>query len=128
MAEEAHIAHADGVGRGALLGLSDPADLVARDVRIETASVAIGHDAIRHLDASFGPRGHRASGAEVDVVGMSGDHEDALDTFVPLGFGHGSRGYVGTKRIRRFTGSATESLTVSDVPSCGGSPSSGATT
>ena len=44
--------------------------------RVATARVAIGHDAVADLKARLGPLRDRAGRAEVDVVGMSRDHQD----------------------------------------------------
>ena len=54
-------------------------DLRAGDVGVEPARVAVGHEAVAHLDPGIGPRFDRPRGAEVDVVGMRHDGEHAGD-------------------------------------------------
>src|SRR5439155_8357603 len=41
--------------------------------------VAIGHDAIGHLDAEPGPNRDRSGGAKVDIVRVGGNDQDLLD-------------------------------------------------
>ena len=92
------VVDADLGGGGGLLGATDSSHLGPRDALVEAAGIAIGDDAVRHGDALGGPGRHRTGGAEVDVVGMGGDHEDAIDR---LGLGHGgmlARPRGGTRR------------------------------
>ena len=79
VAEEPHVRDADRLGRGLLLGAPDPGDLGPGDGRVEATGVAVGAHAVGHLDPGGGPGGHRARGAEVDVVGVGGDDESTLD-------------------------------------------------
>ena len=79
VAEEDDVLDADLLGRGALLGLPDAADLAARHVGVEAAGVAVGADAVRHLDAGVGPGRDRAGGAEVEVVRVGDDDQRPLD-------------------------------------------------
>ena len=64
---------------GGLLGPPDARDLLAGDVGVGAAGLAVGADAVRHLDPGVDPAGDRAAGAEVDVVGVRGDDQHALD-------------------------------------------------
>jgi hypothetical protein len=71
-----------------------PADLGhlhPADRRVGAAGVAVGHEAVVHLDAAVGPGGDAARGAEVDVVGMRDDDQHALDVVVGEE-GHGRDG------------------------------------
>ena len=54
-----------------LLGSADRTDAVARDSGIKAAGVAVGDDAVAHLDTGIGEYSHSARRAEVDVVGVS---------------------------------------------------------
>ena len=99
VAEEDDVLDADGLRGSALLGLPDAGDLAARDVGVEAAGVAVGADAVRHRDARGGPRRDRAAGAEVDVVGVRGDDQGALDLAVLQrrgGSGSGARHAAGS--------------------------------
>lgn len=83
--EELDVGDAHGGRRFALLVLPDSADSRPGHFRIVTASLTVGHDAIRHLTARFGPCGDRAGGSEVHVVGMRYDHQNSLRLFVRHG-------------------------------------------
>ena len=76
------VGDADDLGRGPLLRLPDAGDLRAGDRGVEAACVAVGDNAVRHLDAGLGPRRDGSGGPEVDVVGVGGDHQDAFDVRV----------------------------------------------
>ena len=82
MAEEAHVAHADLLGRFDLFGPPDAGDVGPVDGRVEAPSVAIGADAVDNLDASGRPVCDRAGRPEVDVVRMSAHDEHPLDVVV----------------------------------------------
>ena len=60
-----------------LLLAADGGHLGPGDRLVRAAGVTVGDDAVGHLDAPAGPRRHRAGGAEVDVVGVGGDDQDA---------------------------------------------------
>src|SRR3954468_21072917 len=79
IAEEGHVGHTDCGRRGALLGLSNARDLVARHARVEPAGVAVRHDAVADVDALRHPRRDAAGCSEVHVIGMGGHHQDAFD-------------------------------------------------
>ena len=79
VAEERQVGDADLVRRSRLLSPSDAGDLGARDRRIEAAGVAVGDDAVRHLDAGLGPHRDRPGTPEVDVVGVRHHAQDPLD-------------------------------------------------
>ena len=66
-------------GGGALLGAPNARYVRSWDVRVEAAGVTVGDDAERDRDPLSRPLGQGAGRAEVDVVGVGGDHQDALD-------------------------------------------------
>ena len=68
--------HADAVGRGDLLGPAQRGHLLPREVLVESAGVAVGHDAVDDLDPGLRPACDRSRRAEVNVVGMGGDGKD----------------------------------------------------
>ena len=63
-----------------LLVAAQRSHLRAWDAELRAAGVAIGHDAVGDLDAAVGPHRDRARDAEVDIIGMRHDHEDAFDS------------------------------------------------
>ena len=81
IAQEDQVVDADDLGGGALLGLAQCGHLLARRV-VEAARIAVGRDAVRDLDAGRCPVGDRSGDAEVDVVGMRGHDERALNLVV----------------------------------------------
>jgi hypothetical protein len=62
--------------------VADLGHLRARDPGVGAARVAVGGNAVRHVDAMVGPDRHASCGAEVDVVGMGGHHQYAFDLVV----------------------------------------------
>ncbi len=83
--QKSKVVDADLFRRLGLLSTSHAGDLIARELKIGAAGVAVGADAIDDLDAGVGPGRDGPGGSEVDVVGMRGDDKDALD------FGVGQR-------------------------------------
>ena len=63
-------------------------DVGAADAAVGSAGVAVGDDAVRHLATLGGPPRRAARAAEVAIVGMGDDDEDALGG---VGLGHGRR-------------------------------------
>ena len=55
IAEEAHVAHTDLLGRLDLLGAPDAGDVGPVDSRVEAPGVAVGADAVGDLDTGGGP-------------------------------------------------------------------------
>ena len=82
VAEEAQVGDAERLGGRGLLGPADRRHLRARQVAVVAAGLAVGAQAVRHLDARVGPAGDGAARAEVDVVGVGGDDQDAFDVGV----------------------------------------------
>ncbi len=78
--EEAHVLDADDLRGRDLLVAAQRSHLRAWDAELRAAGVAIGHDAVGDLDAAVGPHRDRARDAEVDIIGMRHDHEDAFDS------------------------------------------------
>ena len=68
----------DRSGCGALLGLADTWDQLARCV-VEATRVATGDQQVRDLDAGVDPACDRTGSAEVDIVRVGEDAEDAFD-------------------------------------------------
>ena len=66
-------------GRG-LLDSPHTGHLLARDRPIGAARVAVGDDAVGDLHACVGPLCRGARIAEVAVIGMGDDHQDAFDS------------------------------------------------
>ena len=54
--------------------------LLARDAPIRSARVTVGDDAVGHRHAGVGPFRGGSRIAEVAVVGVGDDHEDAFDS------------------------------------------------
>ena len=61
---------------------ADAGHVRARDRPVRAAGVAVSGNAVSHLMTGLDPGGHRARGTEVDIVGVGGDDQDALDTGV----------------------------------------------
>lgn len=61
-----------------LLPAADLRQVGAGDGQVEAAGVAVGGDAVADRDAGVDPRGHRAGGAEVHVVGVGDHHQRPL--------------------------------------------------
>src|SRR5712692_8015301 len=80
--EEAQVVHAYLLGCRGLLGVPQRRHVGAGDARVASASVAIGDDAVGDVDAGVGPARDRAGRAEVHVVRMGGDDQDAADLSV----------------------------------------------
>ncbi len=93
IAEEVQLGDADDLRRRRLLGTPRLGHHVTRDVTVEPTRIPIGHDAVHDLDAGVGPRRDAAGAPEVDIVGVRGHDEDALDAFVDVGL-HGVVGHV----------------------------------
>ena len=68
---------ADLLGGRSLLGLPDGRHLGTGDRPVAAARVAVRDDAVADLEAGVGPLRDRAGRAEVDVVRVGGDHQDA---------------------------------------------------
>src|SRR5207245_100113 len=79
VAEELDALDAEHAGGFALLGLAGPGQALGRHRAVARALVAVGRDDVGHLAAVLDVLGHGAAGAELRVVGMRGDHHDALD-------------------------------------------------
>src|SRR5262249_13310218 len=77
--EEPQVVHAD-LARGlGLLAAPQRRHVGARHGGVAAAGVAVGHHAVDDLDPGVGPARHGACGAEIHVVGVGVDHEDATD-------------------------------------------------
>lgn len=76
-AEEVQNGHSDDLGRRPLLVAADPGHLVAGDGVVEATGLAVGDQAIDHLVTLRGQPGRGASAAEVEVVGVGGDVQEA---------------------------------------------------
>ncbi len=57
-------------------------DVTLRDGWVEAAALAVGQDAVGHLDAGLRPLGDRAAGPELGVVGVRDDGQGPLDLLV----------------------------------------------
>jgi hypothetical protein len=79
VAEEAHVVHSDALSRGHLLGPAHGRYLLPGEVLVETAGVAVGHQAVDHLDPGLRPACDGSGGREVHVVGVGGDGQDPAD-------------------------------------------------
>jgi len=79
IAEEPDVLHAHALRRGHLLGLAQGRHPRARERLIKAVGLAIGHDAVGHVDPGFRPSRHGPRGAEIHVVGMRGDGKDPGD-------------------------------------------------
>jgi hypothetical protein len=90
VAQERDVGDADHLGRRPLLRLADLDHRGARHGEVEAAGFAAGADAVRHLDARVGPARDGSRAAEVDVIGVRGDDQDAFHTFVAafIALGH----------------------------------------
>jgi hypothetical protein len=77
IAEEDEVGHAHFGRRRRLFGPADTGDLAPRHGRVEAAGIAVGHDAVGDLSPGVGPGGDRSGHPEIDIVGVSGDHQDA---------------------------------------------------
>ena len=75
IAEEAHVGDAEDLARRDLLRAPDAGNLRTRHVGVESARIAVGHDAVGDLGPLGDPRRHGACRAEIDVVRVGGDHE-----------------------------------------------------
>ena len=89
--EERHIIDADDVRRDTLLLFAKVGHRKARHRTVGAASFAARTDAIRDIDASIGPAGDRTGGAEIDIVRVGGDDEDAIDVLVRVAHSHAPR-------------------------------------
>ena len=79
------VPYADVLGGRGLLGAAHGGHLGPVALRLEPAGLAVGHQAVAHLDTGLGPAGDRPGGTEVDVVGVGDDDQDTLDLFVRTG-------------------------------------------
>ena len=79
MAQEGEVGDPDAGGGGGLLLAAQLRHLDAALATVRAAGVAVGDDAVRDVDPLAGPGRDRARAAEVDVVRMGGDDEDALE-------------------------------------------------
>ena len=79
VAQEAHVVHADALGRGHLLGPAQGRHLLPGEILVETAGVAVGHHAVDHLDPGLRPARDGSRGREVHVVGVGRDGQDPAD-------------------------------------------------
>ena len=86
--EEGDVGDPDDRGRRGLLAAAQLGDLGAAGAAVRAAGVAVGDDAVRDLAALGRPARGAARAAEVAVVGMGDDDQDAFDG---IGFGHGRR-------------------------------------
>jgi hypothetical protein len=77
--EEPHVADAHDRGGGALLVLAQRRHLGPGHRAVRASGLAGRGDAVRDLETGRGERGNGPRRAEVDVVGMGGDDEDATD-------------------------------------------------
>ena len=77
--EEPHVADADHGGRGTLLVLAERRHFGPGHGAVGAAGFAARGDAVRHLEAGRGEGRHGARRAEVDVVGVRGDHQDTAN-------------------------------------------------
>jgi hypothetical protein len=65
-----------------LFALSDLDHVGTTHRRVVTAGIATRHEAVLHVDAGVGPHRNTPGDAEVDVVGVRNDNEDALDGII----------------------------------------------
>ena len=98
IAEKPDVVNPDPLGRLGLLGAAHAGDLVAREVEVEAAGVAVGADAVDDLDAGVRPGRDGPGRAEVDVVRVRGDDERALNFFVGHRCGGHARHLTGAVR------------------------------
>ena len=82
IAEEREVGDADDLRRRRLLDAPQVGELGRPDAAVPSTGLAVGDDAVRDLDPGIGPARDAARGAEVDVVGVRGDHQDPLDAVV----------------------------------------------
>ena len=82
VAEEREVGDADDLRRGRLLDAPEIGELGRADAGVASTRFAVGGDAVRDLDPGVGPARDAARSAEVDVVGVRGDHQDPLDLVV----------------------------------------------
>jgi hypothetical protein len=78
-AEEPDLMHTQQRRGFLLLRPADTRNLAARNVRVESARIAISQNAIRHFDTRVCPRGDCAARPELGIVRVSDDHEYPLD-------------------------------------------------
>ena len=76
--QEPYVVDTDGGTRGGLLFPADSGDLGAGDSGVESAGVAVGDDAVGHLEPLTDPLGHGAGGPEIHVIGMGRDDQNGV--------------------------------------------------
>jgi hypothetical protein len=91
--QEVHRLHAEHARRVALLLLANAGQALGGHAAVGRTLVAVGDDAVRHLQAFAHEPGDGAAGAELGVVGMGGDDQHPLDRRGPGRIGHGERSF-----------------------------------
>jgi hypothetical protein len=62
-----------------LLGLTDLGNLTSGYIGVRPTSVTVGANAVTDRDSGLRPTANRSPCAEINVVGVGGDHQNAFD-------------------------------------------------
>ena len=88
VAKKPHVRYAEHSGRSLLLGLANPWDDRAGNMRVKPTGVPVAEYTVRDSGASTGPAGDRATRPEIDIVRVSSNNQGALNGVVSTNHDH----------------------------------------